>query len=34
MFGRRDPAFIVFDVFALEGRDVREYALMARKKIL
>jgi len=24
MFGRGDPAFVVFDVLALEGRDLRE----------
>jgi ATP-dependent DNA ligase len=34
MFGRDEPAFFAFDVLALEGRDLRELALIERKKIL
>jgi bifunctional non-homologous end joining protein LigD len=34
MFGRGDPAFVAFDVLALEGRDLRELALIERKQIL
>jgi bifunctional non-homologous end joining protein LigD len=34
MFGRRDPAFLAFDVLALKGRDLRERTLVERKKIL
>jgi bifunctional non-homologous end joining protein LigD len=34
MFGRGEPAFVVFDVLALEDRDLRELALIERKKIL
>jgi bifunctional non-homologous end joining protein LigD len=34
MFGRGDPAFVVFDLLALDGRDVRGLALIERKKIL
>jgi bifunctional non-homologous end joining protein LigD len=34
MFRRGDPAFVAFDVLALEGRDLRERPLIERKKIL
>jgi bifunctional non-homologous end joining protein LigD len=34
MFGRGDPVFVVFDILALEGRDLRERPLMKRKQIL
>jgi bifunctional non-homologous end joining protein LigD len=34
MFGRGDPPFVVFDVLALEGQDLRDLALIERKKIL
>jgi bifunctional non-homologous end joining protein LigD len=34
MFRRGEPAFITFDVLALEGRDLRECPLLDRKKIL
>jgi bifunctional non-homologous end joining protein LigD len=34
MFGRRDPAFVAFNVLALKGRALRERTLVERKKIL
>jgi ATP-dependent DNA ligase len=34
MSGRGDTAFVVFDILALEGRDLRDLALIERKKIL
>jgi ATP-dependent DNA ligase len=34
MLGRGDPAFVVFDILALEGRDLRGLAMIERKKIL
>jgi bifunctional non-homologous end joining protein LigD len=33
MFRRGDPAFVAFDVLALEGQDLRERSLAKRKKI-
>jgi ATP-dependent DNA ligase len=34
MFGRGDPAFVVFDILVLQGRDLRELPLIERKKVL
>jgi len=34
MFRRGEPAFVVFDVLALDGQDLRERPLIDRKKIL
>jgi ATP-dependent DNA ligase len=32
MFGRGDPAFVAFDVLALEGRDIGELSLIERRR--
>jgi bifunctional non-homologous end joining protein LigD len=34
MFRRGEPAFVAFDVLALEGKDLRDRTLVDRKKIL
>jgi bifunctional non-homologous end joining protein LigD len=34
MFRRGEPAFVAFDVLALEGRELRDRPLVERKKIL
>ncbi len=34
MFGRREPSYVAFDILFLDGEDVRELPLRARKSLL